>query len=961
MVSSEDVLIVFKGEDQVTNVTNSISSTISNLSSSSGGTFSNAYNKISSITGALSGVNSTILSLIGNITGKSLSSLIFGGSEKAEVNKVLLNSMADSEEGIESLYNTIDSETNKGLMSMQSVIPALKSFQAETGLTGKNLEAIVPDFVQFGSYMYAMTGSSDIATTALTKLSNGLYGASQYLKRYGFSEEALKNNGWSGSETDVTGYFKAVNAIMGDTDQLMNTTTGIIATLQKKFSVAGKSIGKELLPILKGVAKAFINLNEMSGGNVAKGFVIIASAISVVTSTLGDFGVAMNGVKSLIDVFNIITNSSTASNIANAASSRLVTASEIEEAASKLGVTTATAEEMAAKEGLIVVSDAEKASAMAASSANVGLMASLSAVIIPAIAVAAAIALIIGAFYEIGKAFGYWDNFNGMISSIQAGLSRLWSAFTGSSAVKSTITTIENGFSTLKNVVKDGATIINDIFGNIFGGMDSGDPVQGLINSFGALTPTIEGIANSFNSAFSGINSYLASAMGYWESFKNSLEGQQLFSSLQQAFISIGQAWNTLQPALSEMGGALGNLWSALTSGSSGSDINAASIPIQILIGVLKSAVIVINIVSIGIRAFAFVIGLLASVINLFVNIARGISVTMDNIRASVMNAGNSLKQFPSFLASIPSRVAGFINQIIQKITHFTSQIGIKARLAGKNLLNGLINSIKTAPNKVWTWLLKVIQRITRFGTQSMSRARIAGRNIINGVINTIKALPGKLSSILTSTVMRIISFASQALSSASTVGRNILNGVVNNIKSLPEKVYQEFLQIGTRMMSAGSQLYSKAKQIASQIVSNFLSGLEAHSPGKIQRTVAWEFASLPYQMMKSANNTFATSQNYARGIVESFGNPTLKVNSKVDFDRKNIQGLNDYNKYIRYEMGRQAQNMKLVSGGVHAIGGTNITNKHLHFGEGSMKVDARNMSMKEAQQVVIGALEQWK
>ena len=34
-----------------------------------------------------------------------------------------------------------------------------------------------------------------------------------------------------------------------------------------------------------------------------------------------------------------------------------------------------------------------------------------------------------------------------MISSIQAGLSRLWSAFTGSSAVKSTITTIENGFS----------------------------------------------------------------------------------------------------------------------------------------------------------------------------------------------------------------------------------------------------------------------------------------------------------------------------------------------------------------------------------------------------------------------------------------------------------------------------------------------------------------------------------
>jgi hypothetical protein len=959
MVNSEDVLIIFKGEDQVSNVTGSISSTISQLSNNSSNSFNNAYNKISFITGALSGVNSTILGLIGNVTGKSLSTLIFGGSEKAEVNKVLLNGMADTESGVESLYNTIDSETNKGLMSMQSVIPALKSFQAETGLTGKNLESIVPDFVQFGSYMYAMTGSSEMAATALTKLSNGLYGASQYLTRYGFSEEALKSHGWSGESDDVTGYFKAVNSIMGDTDALMDTTTGIVATLQKKFSIAGKSIGKEILPVIKGVAKAFIGLNDLSGGNLAKAFIIIASSVSVLSSALGAFGVAMNGVQSIMNIFSILTNSSTASNIANAASSRLVTASEIEEAATKLGISAATAEEMAAKEGLIVVTEAEKDSAIEATGANMGFMASLSAIIVPALIVAAVIALIIGVSYEIGKSFGYWNNFNEMISSIQSGLIRLWNAFTGSSAVKSTINTLSKGFTTLKNMVIDSGTIINDIFSNVFGGMDSGDPVGQIIKNFGSLTPAIETIESSFNSAFSSINSYLASVMSNWNAFKNSTEGKELFSSLQEAFKGLGEAWNTFQPALNAMGVALNDLWSALTPGGGGFD--AASIPITLLVAILKGAVIVINGVSIAIRALSTVIGIVAGSIIVLVTIARFISTALGNVRNSVINAGNSLKQFPGFLANLPSRISSFIMQILSHFNKFASQVSMKAKLAGKNLLNGLINSIKTAPMKIWVWLLKIIKRIGIFGVQSMVRSRIAGRNIINGIINTIKSLPSRVSNILANIIGRILNFAGQALSSASTIGRNITNGVVNNIKSLPGMVYNEFMQIGTRMMSAGSSLYNKAKTIASQIVSNFMSGLDAHSPGKIQRTVACEFAMLPYRMMENADKAYNASRTYAKGIVDSFGKPVLHVDSQVDFNHNNIKGLDDYNRYMQYKLKDTSRNMNLISGGVQAVGGTSITNKHLHFGEGSMKVDARNMSMKEAQQVVIGALEQWK
>lgn len=135
---------------------------------------------------------------------------------------------------------------------MQQVIPALNAFKAATAANEQQLNATAPGVAQFGSFVYAMTGSAAKAETAMFDLSKGIKGAYASLDQYGITEDALMRTGlWTGKTDDVEGYIAAVNQVTGSTDELMGTFTGLQATVGKIFSIAGKQLGQDVLPVLK--------------------------------------------------------------------------------------------------------------------------------------------------------------------------------------------------------------------------------------------------------------------------------------------------------------------------------------------------------------------------------------------------------------------------------------------------------------------------------------------------------------------------------------------------------------------------------------------------------------------------------------------------------------------------------------------------------------------------------------
>lgn len=360
MATADDVIFVFRGQDAVSPVTKGIDSNVnqlgnsvnrfSNNSSTAMNTFSSrmsqAKGHASDLINSLSGMEGALFSIMGIIGVSSISEMILGNSSKAEVNKVLLNNMTQTKQGAESLYKTVDEATNKTLVSMQAVIPALNAFKASTGANEQQLNAAAPGLAQFGGYVYALTGSSAKAETAMFDLSKGIKGVYASLDQYGITEDALKRTGlWNGKESDVEGYIKAVNKVTGNTDALMNTFQGLQAQISKLFSASGKKIGEWILPTLKSWLQGFMDLNKSMGGNLAPGLLITVGGFSALVAILGVLGQVIPPIKSgwgmvtsLIGLNSAATNTNTASTMANTGATALNSGAKNTNITSLLGV-----------------------------------------------------------------------------------------------------------------------------------------------------------------------------------------------------------------------------------------------------------------------------------------------------------------------------------------------------------------------------------------------------------------------------------------------------------------------------------------------------------------------------------------------------------------------------------------------------------------------------------------------
>ena len=164
---------------------------------------------------------------------------------------------------------------------MQQLIPALNGIKAATGSNASTINQITPQVAAFGQYVYALTGSAAKAEGAMFDLSKGIKGAFASLDNYGVTEDALMRTGlWSGKEDDVEGYMNAVQAVTGDTSELMDATQGLEALMGKAFSRGGKRIGTDLLPYIKQALNGFIDLDAATDGWLSTSLLMAGQAIN---------------------------------------------------------------------------------------------------------------------------------------------------------------------------------------------------------------------------------------------------------------------------------------------------------------------------------------------------------------------------------------------------------------------------------------------------------------------------------------------------------------------------------------------------------------------------------------------------------------------------------------------------------------------------------------------------------
>nr|WP_295163829.1 hypothetical protein [uncultured Methanosphaera sp.] len=211
---------------------------------------------------------------------------------RAETNKYMLKVMADETTSADQLYNTLDKTTDQLPISMQNVVQPLYAFKAATGASADTINSILPQFANFGATVLNLTGSTDLAETAMMKLGYGLQGRYQALDQYGITEDALKRTGkWDGDENDITGFMDAVTDITGDSKDSMNTFNGQVQMVGKALSRAGKQLWEMGIgDFLKGLINGFLKLDSALGGWLSKGGLLLAAGGTALTGFIAMLG-----------------------------------------------------------------------------------------------------------------------------------------------------------------------------------------------------------------------------------------------------------------------------------------------------------------------------------------------------------------------------------------------------------------------------------------------------------------------------------------------------------------------------------------------------------------------------------------------------------------------------------------------------------------------------------------------
>lgn len=290
-----------------------------------------------------------------------------------------------------------------------------------------------------------------------------------------------------------------------------------------------------------------------------------------------------------------------------------------------------------------------------------------------------------------------------------------------------------------------------------------------------------------------------------------------------------------------------------------------------------------------------------------------------------ISGAVGAIRKLPQTLQQLPGKAKA---AVMGMVTAFSSLV-LKGALYARQLVTRFVANLRTMPARVKMIFTRVLAMIRIWALQTIAKMKQTGVKMVTGLVNRLRQLPSKVWHFISQIPHKIAQVASSAVSAAISLATQVVNAVGNGIKGVAQKVYTEFMNIPKKIKSAVSSAVQAATSFGSDIKNAVLKALHIASPGIIQKKIALEFANIPGRIDESRPAVFRASQSYATGLLSGFSKP---VTSNINGFRQAGQTYNnpDYSRSTRSVV----------------------------FREGSIQINANNLSPNECKAIVINAIE---
>lgn len=309
-------------------------------------------------------------------------------------------------------------------------------------------------------------------------------------------------------------------------------------------------------------------------------------------------------------------------------------------------------------------------------------------------------------------------------------------------------------------------------------------------------------------------------------------------------------------------------------------------------------------------------------------SIGDNINEDLINKIQNVVNALTKVSEACSTLTNLPPMEGFDSTQITTAVTNVQTAATELARLNQTTFDGTTADTILGAIQTTLENLKNTLAAASGFTECSIN----IGTQIVSGVQSGLSPLSGIVQSEVTTAI-------NSAIGSASTGGASIGTSITDGFKStlkLADVMTTEMGYVKTAVDDGISAAKSAAESGAKEVVEAFKSGVNVGSPGDIARTMEQEMIYTRGFIVGSVGFLKDAAFSAARSIVESFGNPMLNIGS--NFSMGNIDALGTITSRIPENLSNQ-----------------NVT---IIVSEGAVQLDARDMTAKESQQILITALE---
>ena len=562
--------------------------------------------------------------------------------------------------------------TARGITDMQSFETMMKGAGAQATLFSTDIETM-------GNKFSSMAQRNTLMERALSETGITMQELGTAMGMTGATADEVKEK-WK--ELDVNqraaalGQAASMNEGKNANEEYKNSWAG----LQEQVDIARgrlmRMVGSVLLPVLiPAMHLASTVLTDV--GNTIDWLMKspLGGLISILGAAGGAFIIAVAGATALRSMFAFLRLET----MLDAAATIFNTGTKILNGEASGGASIAN----------MLLGESFMASAAAAWSAAAGFLAAAW----PLLAIVAAIALVVVAVYELGKAFGWWTDFSSMIDAIRAGVMRLWDAFINHPDVQAVIKFLTDAWNGLVSAVTGAWNAVMEFFGISTGG--DFDIVRSLIEGIGQawdfirqpIVAFIDILQTVFDTVYSILTGHMdlqTGIMNIWNSLVNNVP--VILNALFTVYMTIwGSIFNAVMGVVSNIVSGVVS-WFSQLPGRIGQWLNNTKVRIL--------AQMIAWVVLARVRARLFV----TSIVNGIRNLPGRVYTIVHSVVSRIVSA------IQAWINSARSKV----HQVVSAMTGPFSGVGSKI----SNALSGVVNAITAPFRNAWNTVKPYVDKI---------------------------------------------------------------------------------------------------------------------------------------------------------------------------------------------------------------------------------------------------------